>query len=360
MFKAPTVTLSNGNATATTTNNSFQTVLSTQPLVQKTYWEVNVDQQGGGNVLVGVAFQSAVLAGVVPSTVAGGIYNSNGLAAAPLNVAYTTGDRIGVAYDPATGNLWFRKNGTWLGNDPTGAAAINISARAPGRTYYPCGAYSGTASTAQILTLVSAAFGASAPVGYFPIVPAVKPKFSWNPSKNGANLALSNSNTTVTKSSTGRSSTVIGLESTSGKEVFAIKVTADGPGTTVKEVGINKDGLNLTVPIGGPGSSGVGYNSDGTVKENVSTVQTYATWGLNDTVMVGYVASTGTLWFGLNGTWNGDPGAGTGAAYTGYADGSTEHYAFIMAGCTDAGDALSLVPWPYVVPSGFIAPPIAP
>ena len=61
---------------------------------------------------------------------------------------------------------------------------------------------------------------------------------------------------------------------------------------------------------------GVAYKFDGAVYRNNSSIQTYTAPGTNDVLQLAFNESTNKLWFGLNGTFNGDPAAGTGEAAT--------------------------------------------
>lgn len=63
----------------------------------------------------------------------------------------------------------------------------------------------------------------------------------------------------------------------------------------------------------------ISYQEDGHVWSSLVDTQTYTAWGTTgDKIMV--FVKNGSIWFGRNGTWNGDPDAGTGAAVTGLID----------------------------------------
>lgn len=353
-FKHADVTLSNSDRTGSTSGAVNRGVLGNCPITRKSYWEVDIATHSGGNIILGIGVQGHKTNVVTTASQMGLQYNSNGLGASPLNVSYTTGDRIGFAYDPATGGLWVRKNGSWLGNDPSGAAALSITNVS--RVFVPM-CITG-ATVVQTIFTDPVLFGAAAPAGFLPLEAGGFPGYRWSTTDKGANLALSENDTKVTKASTGHNNVRMGTEPCKGKQVFAIELTADGAGTTAKAVGLMDLDDALSTLIGGNGFS-IGYRSGGTVVRGAATLQTYTAWGtVGDIIMVATNADTNELWFGLNGTWNGDPAAGTGEVGQWVADGA-QNYGLIACGMTDAGDAFKLIDWPYAVPAGFDAPPAA-
>jgi hypothetical protein len=354
---SPSMTLSNSDKTATCTVAS-RSAIATSPILSNAYWEVECLSGGSGSWLLGACLGSSYAAGTLNALPEGLQYNSSGGGGAPLNVSYTVGDVIGFAFNPATAQLWVRKNGTWLGSDPAGAAAFTFN---PGRIYYP--SFSSTNTRAVTIRVLSGEWGSAAPSGYGELSSGNAPAFAWNPSDKNANLALSASNTIATKSSTGAASARMGTDFCSGKQVFAVQLVADGAGAGLRAVGINDFDDSLSGISGFAGSS-VGYRSSGVVLQNNSTLQTYASWGtVGDILMIATEHASsknavGKVWFGLNGTWNGDPAAGTGSVGV-WPDTGVNRIAFITCGMTDAGDAMQMIPWPYAVPSGFTAPSIA-
>lgn len=359
-YRHTDMVLSGSNRTVTSNAASNSGVLGDAPMLTKTYWEYDIVDITTNNVLVGLALQSQrtnLQAPVNPST-QGCAWNSNG--SAPFNNGFAEGSRLGFAYDPATGDVWAHENGTWLGSgDPTNAAFLTLTT-AVGRVYTPFCAILATASVRLVTN--PADFAHSIPAGFSPLEVAPWPAFSWSAVDKGANLTLSENNTKATKVSTGHHNTRIAVEACKGKQVWAIEVTADGAGATEKCVGVQPYNSGLTTIMGG-GSFAVGYQSAGDVRRNTSLLQTYTAWGtVGDILMIATEydnqGTTQKVWFGLNGTWNGDPGAGTGDVGTWVAD-SAANYGFIGCGATDAGDAFKLIDWPYSVPTGFTAPPVA-
>ena len=89
-----------------------------------------------------------------------------------------------------------------------------------------------------------------------------------------------------------------------------------------------------------------GYVNDGTKKGNAGSFTSYGdTWTTGDIISIAYNATTGTLWFGKNGTWQNS------ATATEIANGTTTNSAFTglsgtyFMGCCDAatptGDTFS-------------------
>jgi hypothetical protein len=352
-FKDADHTLSNSDWTSTTTGVGL--VIANSPILVKSQWEYSFPTHTGGNIIVGVCSQATrVDIATVQSTSVGNGYNSNGAAAAPLNVTYTAGDVITVVYDPATGEIWYAKNGTWLGNDPSGAGAITLASIIRGLTMYPYFSMSANGGSATLISN-SNIFTEPLFAGCAELEQAALPNHKFSDTDKNANMTLSASNTIATKSSTGHANAMLGVRPVYGKEVYAFELIADGAGSTAKCVGILDSSDSRGALMGGNGF-GIGYRSGGTVVRNNSTLQTYTAWGtVGDIIQVAVDYSTKELWFGLNDSWNGDPAAGTGEVGQWPDDGTTEDYGYIGVGATDSGDAFEFITYPYSVPSGFTA-----
>jgi hypothetical protein len=159
--------------------------------------------------------------------------------------------------------------------------------------------------------------------------------------------------------------------------------TAEAPGTTATafyvargnkvpttgkhyiEFGIDAQIANLNIGIGrsvsltgffGQTVSSVGYAANGAVVKTNATIQTYASYAAGDRIMMAFDGTTGQIWFGKNGTWNGDPAAGTGAATTIPAATPTDSPR-IGATLRRSGDRVTIKPkaadWAYSPPTGF-------
>lgn len=107
----------------------------------KWYFEFEIFAGSGSGETIGLGVESTSL-GLTDHWVGGinksvgywnnGVRHVNGLSfSANSAYAFAPGDIIGIALDAATGNLWFRKNGTWVGNDPSGTADRKVAAGAP-------------------------------------------------------------------------------------------------------------------------------------------------------------------------------------------------------------------------------------
>jgi hypothetical protein len=352
-YKNASVTLSSSDEIATTVSAGNRGVLGAAPIVEdETYFEVEVVSHASGNIILGVASQALKTNAASIQAGLGAGYNSNGTGSSPLNVTFTAGDRIGFAWRRSAAGLWVRKNGTWLGNDPTGAAALTVS-NGVDRVFTPLAQFTSAASV-QLVT-DPANFQDAAPSGFVPLEAASWPGYLWSSTDKGANLTLSETQTKATKSSTGHNNVRLGTEPIKGKQVFAIELTADGAGSTAKCVGLLDIDDSLNTLMGGNGF-GIGYRSGGTVVRNGSTLQTYTAWGtVGDIIMIAANGDTNELWFGLNNSWNGDPEAGTGEVGSWIIDGS-QNYGIVACGATDSGDEFKLIEWPYAVPAGFTAP----
>lgn len=106
-------------------------------------------------------------------------------------------------------------------------------------------------------------------------------------------------------------------------------------GSNFNAVGIIPQDDPFDADVGFPSNTGIYYREAGNVTENGSTLQTYATYGPPDYINI--AVKNGSLWFGKNGVWNGDPVAGTGAAKTGLT-GQWQLYSlmYLSSGGTDA------------------------
>lgn len=108
------------------------------PSTQLRYVEFQVEAlsaEGGAAVSVGLATTALDLGFQVGRFATGWGYRGNGTryhnnSSVSVGVTYTVGDRPGVVWDPATGGVWFTKNGALLAGDPeagTGAYYTNAT-----------------------------------------------------------------------------------------------------------------------------------------------------------------------------------------------------------------------------------------
>lgn len=132
---------------------------------------------------------------------------------------------------------------------------------------------------------------------------------AFDPSKTNANLTLSNSDKTVTENAAAGSVSALGLTGkNTGKWSFRVLMTGT---SSVISVGLGLTTANLNSYAGGSAGSW-GYIGAGTVRLNSVVQATYSAYTSGDAIDVAFDADAGKLWFGKNGTWNGNPAAGTG------------------------------------------------
>jgi hypothetical protein len=186
---------------------------------------------------------------------------------------------------------------------------------------------------------------------------------TWNASDKGADLTLSGSNLIATRDGTNNNSwrTVRANTSrSSGKYYFEVDNTTNGSGNGYMSCGLCNATQSLTAQIG---SSTNGYglqaNNTGGASSYYNAAQTspfgasFITGGQNMMVAVDFDA--GKIWWGINGTWAGDPAAGTGntfsftAGTTLFPGASLYGTTQVITGCFKTAD------FAHSVPSGFAA-----
>jgi len=100
-----------------------------------------------------------------------------------------------------------------------------------------------------------------------------------------------------------------------------------------------------------------GYHHTGDVKYNGTVIATSSSYAYNDVAMIAFDpngGSNGKLWFGKNGIWIGDPGAGTGPCFSDIS-GTLGTLFFAVTGSGAKTTALQADPsrWLFVPPAGF-------
>ena len=132
--KSADIVLSNGYLTAGKSggSGSWRGVLGSAPMPNsgKSYFELRIATLSG-LTWFGIGTAAAAL-NASPATGGAGTayvyssdgYRGDGSTATSYGSTYSTGDVIGIAYDPVAGSLWFAKNNTWQasGNPATGAS----------------------------------------------------------------------------------------------------------------------------------------------------------------------------------------------------------------------------------------------
>jgi hypothetical protein len=129
-------TFSNGNLrvinTSATSHSQFAGTMGITSSTSKIYWEVTTQGDSATRTAAGIGSNiisgsnvAGFSAGQYTWYVGGGaaIYWEPAGGASPFSVSWATGDVLNFAYDPATGNLFAGKNGTYYSS--TGAATGN-------------------------------------------------------------------------------------------------------------------------------------------------------------------------------------------------------------------------------------------
>lgn len=144
------------------------------------------------------------------------------------------------------------------------------------------------------------------------------PLVFWNPSDKNAEISLSNSNLTATKTTSlslksVRANASIAHTASMYFEVLAVSVTT----STFALVGVGTGSANLASFVGND-ANGWGYYEDTGQKYTNNVAAAYGTTWTNGDVL-GVAFKNGSVWFAKNNTWqnSGNPAANTGAAFTG-------------------------------------------
>lgn len=146
-FRLSDYIYTNSDRTAERVLSSWVSTRAVKILEGKKYWEIVLDSGSTSLTMTGVGvaltdFDGSTYVGGVDKSCgyysSGYIYRDGG-SGVGFGGSYVPGDTIGVAFDQATGNIFFAKNGVWLesGNPETGenpAHTLNISG---GEVYRP-------------------------------------------------------------------------------------------------------------------------------------------------------------------------------------------------------------------------------
>ena len=134
----------------------------------------------------------------------------------------------------------------------------------------------------------------------------------------GSAPTFSNGNLTITGPASSQASVRTTTSKSSGKHYFEMRCT--GPANNlIHKVGVIQSGT-IPTELGGSANSYSYYRAnafDGSYYHNGSPSGSPPTIPANGIVMVAIDIDAGKLWFGVDGTFQGDPAAGTGAAFTG-------------------------------------------
>lgn len=189
--------------------------------------------------------------------------------------------------------------------------------------------------------------------GTYPLIPV---RFGIMAADKSASITLSNGNLTAAGTGTNSSALqVVRCDQVLGPGKSYWEVLVDAQTATINI------GLGKSVPLNqywGQVNDSVGYNANGEVRKNALVLTTYATYTAGDRIMIAHDGTTGETWFGKNGSWNGNPAAGTGEVTTLSAASSTSYHRFGVT-CRRSGDQMTLkcaaADFAYTPPSGFSA-----
>lgn len=190
--------------------------------------------------------------------------------------------------------------------------------------------------------------------GTYPVIPV---RFSSHAIDKQASIVLTNDGMTAEGGGTSSSSIqTVKCDHfvTGGKRYWEFHIDAQIANLSL---GIGKLVDPTTNGWFGQSTDAVAYHINGSVfKNNPTIVATYATYTAGDRIMVAFDEATGKVWFGKNGTWNGDPAAGTGNPTTLTTSTASNMH---RTGVTlrRSGDRVSLkaraADFLYTVPTGF-------
>jgi len=138
---------------------------------------------------------------------------------------------------------------------------------------------------------------------------------TWNPLDLGDNIALSGGNLVATSTGSGHDGLRANIGKSSSKWYWEVTKSGAGDNTVI---GIGTGDANLN-GFCGADAYGWGYEPNGKKVHSYSEDNYGDTYTLNDIIGVALDLNNGKIWWSKNGVWQdgGDPGAGTGEAYSG-------------------------------------------
>jgi len=210
----------------------------------------------------------------------------------------------------------FVATGTQSGTINAGTAALYVGRDGTGGNLY-----NGNLNFVRFTVgqaLYTAAFVPPVAADFFAYVEGTGPKVGLNAYDKAANIALSNGWRTATKTTADALNSVRATRGIAYTDSGYFEVRIDqGTASTFMVMGIGNSSASLTSYPGGDANGWGYYQDDGHKYTNGADAgamgATYKTNG--DIVQIAF--KNGSLWFGKNNTWNGNPAANTGAAFTG-------------------------------------------
>ncbi len=180
---------------------------------------------------------------------------------------------------------------------------------------------------------------------------------TWNPADKAPEVDLSNGDLTVTKDSGGGADSVRSVDGkSSGKWYIELTNSAQPITGPQGQFGIMNASGSLTSEVGATGSNGYGDVSESANTEfNNSNTAYGAAWDTSgDVVQMAFDMDNGKIWWGVNGTFDGDPAAGTGEAYSGIAAGTWFAAVSLQTTTVVATANFGATPFAHSIPSGFV------
>ena len=180
---------------------------------------------------------------------------------------------------------------------------------------------------------------------------------TFDPAGLASGLTLSNGNLTVESTTDIAHSLIKGTVVITSKAYWEVMVDAIGSVNVFRvSVGCAED-AELNSNYLGQTTIGAGYLPSGQKVSGGSRIAFGASFATGDIAMVAYDPTTTSIWFGKNGTWTGDPAAGTGAAYAGLGFVSPKAAVSLISVDLPARSKVTArfaaASWQYVAPSGF-------
>ena len=175
---------------------------------------------------------------------------------------------------------------------------------------------------------------------------------TWNPLDKDPGITLSNGDLTATPTASWRGVRATKNKS-AGKWYFEITINTAG----YSSYGVATADHVLSTGIWGVGrdSYGWGVQADGNKYHDGYVGGVGVSWANGDVMMIAVDMTAGKIWVGKNGSWVGDPAAGTGEMFSGLSGALFPMYAATNSGsasCTANFGASALA---YSAPSGFSA-----
>lgn len=152
---------------------------------------------------------------------------------------------------------------------------------------------------------------------FFSSVAAAGP-VTWNPSDKSADISLSGSNLVATRVANGaayRSVRANVSKAYTGQGYFEIVITTMGAGAPYIMLGIATGSAALSNHVGVDVYGWSYYGQDGKKFTNAAGSAYGSAFAQG--AVIGVAFNNGKVWFAENNTWNGDPAAGTGEAFSG-------------------------------------------